>query len=380
MKKLLLIPALLLTLSSFAQKKDATPKTYDLLIGTYTTGSSKGIYVYRFYTESGQLAYLNQVDGINNPSYLCVSKNNRFVYSVNEIGNKREGGATAFSFEPKEGKLTLINQQPSTGTGACYISVDKAQKHVFLANYASGALSVLPVNKDGSLSPVVQTIQDKGAGVNKKRQEGPHVHTAVLTPDEKYLLFTDLGLDKVNIYRYKSGQQQPLTPADPPFLSVMAGHGPRHIDFTPDKKYMYLITEMGGVIYVYDYDGPDSKQLEAISMVADGYKGAIGAADIHVSPDGKFLYASNRGDANEIVVFSINPDNGRLTFVERKPSMGKTPRNFVIDPSGSFLLVANQNSDDVFVYRINKQTGKLTLTGSKITVGNPTCLKFTPAE
>jgi len=380
MKKLLLIPALLLTLSSFAQKKDATPKTYDLLIGTYTTGSSKGIYVYRFYTESGQLAYLNQVDGINNPSYLCVSKNNRFVYSVNEIGNKREGGATAFSFEPKEGKLTLINQRPSTGTGACYISVDKAQKHVFLANYASGALSVLPVNKDGSLSPVVQTIQDKGAGVNKKRQEGPHVHTAVLTPDEKYLLFTDLGLDKVNIYRYKSGQQQPLTPADPPFLSVMAGHGPRHIDFTPDKKYMYLITEMGGVIYVYDYDGPDSKQLEAISMVADGYKGAIGAADIHVSPDGKFLYASNRGDANEIVVFSINPDNGRLTFVERKPSMGKTPRNFVIDPSGNFLLVANQNSDDVFVYRINKQTGKLTLTGSKITVGNPTCLKFTPAE
>jgi 6-phosphogluconolactonase len=380
MKKLLLLTALLFSAQLFAQKKDNTPKTYDLLIGTYTTGTSKGISVYRFYTETGKTAYLNQVTGIDNPSYICIAKNNKFVYSVNEVGADRKGSISSFSFEPKVGKIELVNQQPSTGTGPCYISIDKAQKHVFVANYASGALSVLPVNKDGSLAPVIQTIKDQGHGPNKARQEGPHVHTAMLSPDEKYLLFTDLGTDKLNIYRYKSGQDQPLSPADPSAFDVLPGHGPRHIDFSPDKKYMYLITEMAGVIYVYDYDGPKSKQLEAISLVADGFKGAVGAADIHVSPDGKFLYATNRGDANEIVVFAINPDNGRLTFVERKSSMGKTPRNFVIDPSGNYLLVANQNSDDIYVFRINKTTGKLTLTGSKISIGNPSCLKFTAAE
>jgi len=380
MKKILLAALLLSSAATFAQKKDQTPKTFDLLIGTYTSGESKGIYVYRFYTETGRTAYLNQVEGVDNPSYLAIAKNEKFVYSVNEIGGDRKGSITSYSFEPKSGKIAVINSQPSTGTGPCYISVDKDQKHAFVANYGSGALSVLPINKDGSLAPVVQTIQDKGKGPNKDRQEGPHVHTAVLTPDEKYLLFTDLGTDKVNIYRHKSGQDQPLTPAEPAEFSVMAGHGPRHIDFSPDKKHMYLLTEMGGVIYVYDYDGPKSKQIEAISILAEGYKGATGAADIHVSPDGKFLYATNRGDANEIVVFAINPESGRLTFVERKPSMGKTPRNFVIDPSGNYLLVANQNTDNVFVYRINKQTGKLSLTTSIIKVGNPVCLKFAAAE
>ncbi|PTQ93230.1 6-phosphogluconolactonase [Mucilaginibacter yixingensis] len=382
MKRILLAMALLSAVPVFAQKKpkDNTPKSFDLLIGTYTTGESKGIYVYRFYTETGATAYLNEVDGIDNPSYLCVAANNHFVYSVNEVGTERKGSVSSFSFDPKEGRIALLNKQPSTGTGPCYISIDKAQKHVFVANYASGALSVLPIAKDGTLLPVVQTIQDAGTGPNKARQEGPHVHTAVLSPDEKYLLYTDLGTDKLNIYRYKPSQPQPLTPADPSVVKVLGGHGPRHIDFTPDRKFMYLITEMGGVIYVYDYNKGEPKQLEAISIVADGFKGAVGAADIHVSPDGKFLYATNRGDANEIVVFAINPDTGSLTFVERKPSMGKTPRNFVIDPTGNFLLVANQMSDDIYVYKRDKATGKLTLTRNKISVGNPSCLKFTPAE
>lgn len=381
MKKALLFIGLLFSVHVFGQKKekDKTPKTYDLLIGTYTTGDSKGIYVYRFYTESGHLAYLNMVEGIDNPSYLCVASNNRFVYSVNEVGADRKGSVSSFSFEPKEGKIALINKQPSTGTGPCYISIDKARRNVFVANYQSGALSVLPVNKDGSLKPVVQTIQDSGRGANKERQEGPHVHTAVLSPDEKYLLYTDLGTDKLNIYRYKPSQDQPLSLSDPFSVSVMPGHGPRHIDFSADKKYMYLMTEMGGVVYVYDYNGGKPKQLEAISIVPDNFNGAVGGADIHVSPDGKFLYCTDRGDVNDITVFAINPADGRLTLVDRKPSMGKTPRNFVIDPTGNFLLVANQNSSDIFVYRINKATGKLTLTGVKISVGNPSCLKFTPA-
>lgn len=382
MKKSLLIIGLLFSVHVFAQKKstDKTPKTYDLLIGTYTSGDSKGIYVYRFYTETGRLAYLSQVEGIDNPSYLCIASNNRFVYSVNETGADRKGSVSSFSFEPKVGTIKLINKQPSTGTGPCYISIDKKRTHVFVANYQSGALSVLPVNKDGSLSPVVQTIQDKGQGANKERQEGPHVHTAVLSPDEKYLLYTDLGTDKLNIYRYKSSQDQPLNLADPFSVSVASGHGPRHIDFSPDKKILYLMTEMGGTVYVYNYNNGKPQQLQSISIVPEKYTGAIGGADIHVSPDGNFLYCTDRGDDNAIIVFAINKETGHLTFVERVSSRGKTPRNFAIDPSGKFLLVANQNTSDIFVYFIDKVTGKLAITNNKISVGNPSCLKFTSAE
>ena len=209
MKKFLLIICLLLPVFIYAQKKKkAGPSTYDLLIGTYTNGQSKGIYVYRFYVETGKLAYLNEIDDINNPSYLCVSANNKFVYSVNENG--KNGLVSAFTFDPKQGKLVLINSQLSGGGGPCYVSVDKDQKNVFAANYGTGSLAVFPVNKDGSLSPASQVIQDQGQGVNKERQEGPHVHTAVLSPDEKYLLYTDLGTDKLNIMRYKASHPQPL--------------------------------------------------------------------------------------------------------------------------------------------------------------------------
>jgi 6-phosphogluconolactonase len=361
-------------------QKNNEPKTLDLLVGTYTSGKSEGIYIYRFYTETGRMAYLNVMPGVDNPSYLAVSSNRKFIYSVNEIGDDRTGSVSAFSFEPKTGKISLINKQPSIGAGPCYISIDKDQKHVFVANYAGGSLSVLPVNKDGSLGAAVQTIQDQGSSVNKQRQDKPHVHTAVLSPDEKYLLYTDLGTDKVNVYRYRSGNDKPLEPASPAFFDVSAGNGPRHIDFTPNKKFMYLITEMGGNIHAYNYNGGKLKQFQVISLVPDGYTGKIGAADIHVSPDGLFLYASNRGDANEIIVFSIDQESGQLTFVERKPSMGKSPRNFMIDPTGKFLLVANQSSDSIIVYRIDKATGKLTLTNQRAEVGNPSCLKFVTTE
>jgi 6-phosphogluconolactonase len=361
-----------------AQKK--TPKVFDLLIGSYTDGGSDGIYVYRFYTETGKTAYLNKTSAdIVNPSYLCISADRKFVYAVNEDYKARKGAVSAFSFDYKYGKLDLLNQQASAD-GPCYISIDKDSKHVFAANYNSGSLYVFPVNPDGSLGAAVQTIQDQGSGPDKSRQDKPHVHTAVLSPDEKYLMYSDLGTDKLNIYRYKSSEKTPLTPADPSFVSVRPGDGPRHIDFTPDHKRMYLITEMGGNIYGYDYKGGKLKLFQTISVLPDGYKGAIGAADIHVSPDGRFLYATNRGDANEIVVFSVNPETGLLTFVERQSSRGITPRNFVIDPTGNFLLVANQKSKSIIVYRIDPATGKLKLTLNKIEIDSPSCLKFVSVD
>lgn len=376
MKKFLILISMLSPVLGIAQKKPAFPKTFDLVVGAYTSGSSKGIAVYRFYTETGRLAYLNQIDNVSNPSYLAVSKNNKFVYAVNE---NDQGEVSSFSFEPKTGKLTFINKVSTLGGSPCYISVDKNQKNLFVANYSGGNIAVLPLNEDGSIGAAVQTIKDDGHGPNKERQEKAHVHTAVLSPDEKYVLYTDLGTDKINITKYKGGKNNPIVPANPAFVSVTPGYGPRHLAFSNDKKTMYLITEMGSSVIVFDYNNGKPKQRQDITLLPDGFKGQTGAADIHISPNGLFLYASNRGDANDISVFSINQENGELTFIERKPSGGKGPRNFIIDPTGKFLIVAHQNSDNITVWRLDETTGKIMQAVTRIEVGNPVCLQFAPA-
>lgn len=376
MKKILILISMLSPVLGIAQKKPVFPKTFDLVVGAYTSGSSKGIAVYRFYTETGRLAYLNQIDGISNPSYLAVSKNNKFVYAVNE---NDQGEVSSFSFEPKTGKLTFINKVSTLGGSPCFVSVDKNQKNLFVANYSGGNIAVLPLNEDGSIGAAVQTIKDDGHGPNKERQEKAHVHTAVLSPDEKYVLYTDLGTDKINITKYKGGKNNPIVPANPAFVSVTPGYGPRHLAFSNNKKTMYLITEMGSSVIVFDYNNGKPKQRQDITLLPDGFKGETGAADIHISPNGLFLYATNRGDANDISVFSINQENGELTFIERKPSGGKGPRNFIIDPTGKFLIVAHQNSDNITVWRLDETTGKIMQAVTRIEVGNPVCLQFAPA-
>ncbi|MDF2431020.1 MAG: 6-phosphogluconolactonase [Mucilaginibacter sp.] len=378
MKKFLLIISLLFPVLIYAQHKKTAPSTYDLLIGTYTTGKSKGIYVYRFYAETGRVEYLNEIDGVDNPSYLCVASNNKYVYAVNETG--KNGEVSAFSFDPKQGKLVFINKEPSSGADPCYISVDKQQKNVFVANYGGGSLSVLPVNKDGSLGAVSQLVKDEGHGVNKDRQEAPHVHIAMLSPDEKYVLYSDLGTDKLNIMRYHASHPQPLSPASPAFINVKDGEGPRHITFSNDKKHVYLLTEMGSAVHVLDYDNGKLKEKQSITLLSDGFKGQTAGAAIKISPDGKFLYASNRLETNEISVYAINEETGELAFVQRVSAYGKNPRDLTIDPNGNFLLVANQNSDNIIVYRIDKKTGKINRFGADIEIGNPVCLKFAPAE
>ncbi|WP_183576027.1 lactonase family protein [Mucilaginibacter sp. X5P1] len=382
MKKLLLIVSFLFPVLSYAQSKKPVPSTYDVLIGTYTNGTSKGIYVYRLYEETGKLSYLNEFTNVDdtaftNPSYLCVSNNNKFVYAVNE---NTKGGVTALTFNANTGKMKFINNQPSQGADPCYVAVDKDQKNIFIANYSSGSLAVLPVNKDGSLSPASQVIQDAGTGPVKDRQEGPHVHMAALSPNEKFLLYNDLGTDKINIERYHASKPQPLSPADPAFVSVAPGNGPRHIVFSADGKHAYLIQEIGGFINAYNYDNGKLTQIQSLDMKLPAFGGNIGSAAIKISPDGRFLYASNRGNANEIVVYSINADNGQLTYVSRSSTLGKGPRDFSIDPQGKFLIVANQNSDSIYVYRLDKKTGSLTGVVSNLNIGNPVCLKIVSAE
>lgn len=382
MKKMLLVAAALLPLLGHAQKKNALPSTYDVLIGTYTTGTSKGVYVYRLYEERGRLSYLNEFTttddtAFTNPSYLTVSNNNRFVYVVNE---NKVGGVTALSFEPNTGKMKFINSQPSNGSNPCHITVDKDQKNIFVANYSSGNLTVYPLGKDGSIGAMSQNIQDSGTGVNKDRQEGPHVHMSLLAPNEKYLFYNDLGTDKINICRYHPSKVPPLTPAEQPFVSVKPGNGPRHSTFSPDGKYLYLLQEMGAAINVYSYDNGKLTEVQTISMLADNFKGQVGAAAIHISPNGKFLYASDRGDDNDINIFAIDQTTGKLTFVARQPSLGKGPRDFMIDPQGKYLLVANQYTNSVYVYHIDPNTGTFNGVVANIQVGNPVCIKIVPAE
>lgn len=360
----------------FAQKNKPV-KVYDLLIGTWTKpGGSKGIYVYRFYAETGKVAYLSELDNIDNPSYLALSKDYKYVYAANE--GRGAGGASAYKFDAKTGKLDTINTQKGGG-GPTYVSIDKDRKFAFIANYGGGNLTVYPINKDGSLEPFSQKIQDVGSGPNKARQAGPHVHTAVFTPDNKYLLFTDLGTDKINVYKFDGSKKEPLTPADEPVINAIPGNGPRHIDFSKDGKFMYNIQEMGGAITAYTYNNGKFKAFQTVTITPEGFTGTVGASDVHVSPDGKFLYATNRGTVLELLVYAINQQTGELTYVDRYKT-GKEPRNFIIEPAGNFLLLASQLSNIINIYKIDKTTGKLTIQPQTIEVGQPTCLKLVPVE
>lgn len=349
----------------------------NLLIGTYTSpGKSEGIYVYEFDDKTGKAGYKNKVSGIENPSYLAISSNKNFVYAVNEAGPGK-GGVSAFTFDGKTGTLKLLGKTSSEGNGPCYVAVNKSSDHVFAGNYGGGNFSVLPVLENGSLGKAVQVIQHTGSSADKSRQDKPHVHSTIFSPDEKILFVSDLGTDKIMAYSYnKDNKSQPLTENKQATATVGAGSGPRHLAFSRDGKFAYSIQEMTGNITVFRYTGSKMETVQNISMLAEGFKGDTGAADIHVSPDGKFLYSTNRGDANEIAIFSIDEKTGMLKLTGRHPSMGTGPRNFVISPSGNYLLVGNQKSDTVIILRRDKKTGMLNDTGERINVGSPVCLKF----
>ena len=372
MKKTLLALLLLGSLAATAQKEPY------LLIGTYTSGKSEGIYVYKFNSTTADNS-LESVTKTSNPSYLAVSPNKKMVYAVNENADSTMhtvgGNISAFSF--KNGKLTEVNKQPSGGKHPCYVAVDKTGQWVFAGNYTSGSVGLLKIKKDGSLDTLKQVIQHSGSGPNTERQQGPHVHATFASADNKYLLVPDLGMDKLMIYSFNS-KQGVLQTAKAEFKAVTPGGGPRHVDIHPNGKYVYLVLEMTGEIVVYKNSGNfDMREIQTISAQPPYIRTAnISGADIHISPDGKFLYSSNRGNANTIAIFSINPNDGTLTPMGQQSVMGIKPRNFNFSPGGDFLLVANQDSDNVVIFKRDKKTGLLTDTGKRINVPNPVCIKW----
>ncbi|MBX3240051.1 MAG: lactonase family protein [Chitinophagaceae bacterium] len=354
-------------------KKQET--AYYLVTGTYTGGLSKGIYVHTFNTGDGSFKEVSHIE-TPSPSFLAVSPDEKYVYAANELGDNDNGGEiSAFAFDKTTGTLQFLNKQLTAGDHPCHVDVDKTGKWVVAGNYSSGTLSVFPVQENGSLSVAAQTIEHTGSGVNKQRQEKPHVHCTLFSADNKWLFVPDLGIDKVMIYAFDVATGR-LTPGAQPFAKVEDGKGPRHITFHPNNKFAYLIEEMGGSVSAFEYIGGTLNQIQNIASVQQEDTAFIGSADIHLSPDGKFLYASNRGGLNTIAIYSVDDGTGLLTLVGHQRSGGEIPRNFTIDPSGRFLLVGNQNSDYISIFNRDGNTGLLTDTGTRITVGKPVCLKW----
>jgi 6-phosphogluconolactonase len=350
-----------------------TANDHYLFVGTYTSGKSEGISVYKFNSLTGDAVLLSSIK-TSNPSFLTVSPDQKFVYAVNE---DKPGSVTSFSFDKASGKLKEINKQSSAGDHPCYITIDKTGKWIIVGNYSSGNVSVFAVKKDGSLDSAKQIIQHTGYSVNTERQTEPHVHSTVFPKDNKYLMVADLGIDKIMIYPFdtKTGR---LDEANAGSVPAEPGSGPRHFDFHPSGKFGYLMEELTGTISVYNYYKKTGalEQVQTISAIPVDFMGAIGSADIHVSPDGKFLYCSNRGESNNIGIFSIDKKTGRLRLIGHQSVLGKTPRNFNFDPSGNFLLAANQNSDEIVIFKRDKDTGLLSDTGKRIAAGNPVCIKW----
>ncbi len=366
--RILIVFCVLLNLSSSIS---AQGPSYHLLIGTYTSpGKSEGIYTYAFDYQTGEMTYKHKAV-VASPSYFAISRDNKFLYTVSE---DRSSTINSFAYDAASGQLTPINNQPSGSRGPTYISIDAKGKYVFAGNYGGGSITAVPIEKNGSLGADIQDIKHEGKSIAKTKS---YVHSAVVSPDNRYVLTADLGTDKINIYRFNAKlRPSPLSPAALPFVSLQPGAGPRHSTFHPNKRFYYVVTELNSTVNAFSYSKGHLKALQSITMLPEGYTGKGDGADIHVSPDGKFLYASTRNAANEIVIYSVNQKTGLLTLVGRHPTMGRSSRTFEIDPAGNWLLVTNQGTNEIIVFKRDQQTGLLTPSGQKIQIDKPSFVKF----
>jgi 6-phosphogluconolactonase len=376
-------PVLLLLQAQTPEKSPAKGQ-YIAYVGTYTAKtSSKGIYAYRFDAEKGLLTSIGVAAETADPSFLAVHPNGKYLYAVNEIStfNGGAGGAvSAFSIAAKTGALQFLDQVPTRGAGPCHVSVDKNGAYVLVANYDGGSIASFAVQEDGSLGTASGFVQHSGSGPDKERQEGPHAHWIGASPDNRFALAVDLGLDQVIVYGFDSSKGI-FTPMLSGFAKVKPGAGPRHLAFHPNGKFAYVLSEMDSSVTVFSYQAKNGafSPLETISALPKDYAGRKEAAEIAVDPSGKFLYTSNRGH-DSIAIFEINPAKGTLKSLGQVLSGGQTPRHFAIDPTGTFLLAENQESNNIVVFHIDPATGNLTPTGQTIEVPSPVCITFVAAQ
>ncbi len=378
MKKFFVFSLLVLSLGSCNMKvKEKSIAQFYLYVGAYTQGESEGIAIYKFDSSSGNLEYLSTAGGVVNPSYLAISEDKKLLLAANEVGEfdgMPSGAISAFAIDGQTGALTFTNQVPSGGGAPCYVSMDKSSKYALTANYSGGNVAIFPITGDGKLGAYTQLEQHEGAGLIAGRQAGPHAHSIVIDNQEKFALAADLGIDKVITYQINADGKGMTKVGE---FDTEPGAGPRHLTFHPSGKFAYIINELNSTMTSCAYDGSTGKlsEITTVTTLPEGFEGTNSCADIHVSKDGRFVYGSNRGH-DSIVIFETNQDNGELIQKGHHSVKGKTPRNFMIDPTGNYLLVANQNSNNIVVFSRDGQTGLLSDTGIEVQTSKPVCLKM----
>lgn len=351
-------------------------KKHILYVGTYTKGTTEGIFVYSFNDRSGKLNDLKIPIVSNNPSFLTISADKKYLYAVGEVDDPdkdHSGGVSAFRID-EDGKLSFLNHVETNGANPCHVCVSPDGKKLVASNYTGGNLSFFYIMPDGSLSALKQKIQHTGNGPFPDRQTEPHAHSAKFDASGKFLFAADLGIDELKIYSVGSGDI-PLKPGSQPFVKMAPGSGPRHFDFSADKRFIYVINELSSTISVLMKYGGEWKIIQTVRTLPKDFVGESWCADIHLSADGRFVYGSNRGH-NSISVFKRDITNGKLEMIQTISVEGNWPRNFTLDPTGQFLLVANQRSNDITVFKIDEPSGKLSFSGLKFPCESPVCLQF----
>ena len=345
-----------------------------LFVGSFTDKKlGEGIHVYEFDTETGKAKLTYTLDSIINTSFQRLSPNGEFLYSVVESQMQKNGKVAAFKVDAINSKIDLLNVQDCGGINPAHLEIDKSGNYLVNSNYSDGSLSLFKINKDGSLGKTKQGLQFKDGSVIKNRQEASHIHSSNFSPDNKYLFAHDLGADKIRKFVFKHStdslmQHQPI--------KTKPGSGPRHFTFHPNGKFGYLVNELSGKIDAYYYEN-GSLDFTEDYVTYQQKQNIYRTADIHISPDGKFLYASNRGPKEDtIVIFSIDKNNGKLTLVKHVNTGGEHPRNFGIDPSGNFLLVANMHTNNVIVFKRDLKTGLLQKLPNEIKVKRPASIQI----
>jgi 6-phosphogluconolactonase len=357
-----------------------------IYIGTYTrresfvNGKAEGIYIYQLDPTSGELTYAATVSGPGtiNPSFLTLAPDGSCLYAVNEItgGKGPHGTVSAFAIDPATRKLSYLNQQSTHGLAPCYASVEPEGRYCLVANYETGSVCVLPVQGDGRLGEATDTVQFSGSGPNTERQEGPHAHMVLSSPDRNFILAVDLGTDRLMAFRLDM-ERGKLVPVGPPWTQMPPGSGPRHLVFHPHKPFAYVISELQSKVTVLHYLEQQGvfEPLQTLSTLPADFKGPNLGAEIKIAPSGRFVYTSNRGD-DSLAIYAVDQETGKLLLVGHQSTQGIGPRDFTIDPSGALLLVANQDTDTVVTFWINQDSGMLTATGHVAKVPTPVCLQL----
>jgi 6-phosphogluconolactonase (cycloisomerase 2 family) len=346
-----------------------------LFVGNYTNNMpDTGIYVFEFNLLTGSLKKTHQENNVVNPSFLDIAPNGKQLFVCTDTRLPQNGSIEAYMFNSNTGTLSFFNKQTSGGHNPIYVMVDTTNSFVAFGNYGSGSLAISKVNPKGDLMPYSNFFEFTDSSINKQRQEKSHVHATVFSPDNKFLFAPDLGGDKIRAFNFNPSSTDILSPAHNLTISTTPGSGPRHLIFHPNHKFAYCIEELSGTVATYLYKEGNLSFIQRIFACSE-IKEVYNSADIHISPDGKFLYASNRGE-NTIAIFSVDIANGELKLLGHQSTYGDTPRNFTIDPTGNYLLVANQLSNNIVVFKRDAVTGMLTKTDNEVIVPGPSCLKM----